>query len=109
MMPVGLRANELVPQGREPQSMAFFSAPGIERLYSGETKRMPSEPRWRSSAPGLRREVGVVVLAVQRQVPDGDLGELQVVRGELDQRLGERAVDGRWPGSRRSSRSCMWA
>jgi hypothetical protein len=41
-MPVGLRAKELVPQGREPQSMAFFSAPGMERLYSGETNRRPS-------------------------------------------------------------------
>jgi len=42
MMPVGLRAKELVPQGREPQSIAFLSAPGIERLYSGEMNRMPS-------------------------------------------------------------------
>jgi hypothetical protein len=33
MMPVGLRAKELVPHGRDPQSMAFFSAPGIDRLY----------------------------------------------------------------------------
>jgi len=41
MMPVGLRANELAPQGREPQSMAFFSAPGMDRLYSGDTKRIP--------------------------------------------------------------------
>lgn len=42
-MPVGLRANELAPHGREPQSIAFFSAPGIDRLYSGETNRMPSD------------------------------------------------------------------
>ena len=43
MMPVGLRAKELVPQGREPQPMAFFRAPGTDRLYSGEKKRIPSE------------------------------------------------------------------
>jgi hypothetical protein len=44
MIPVGLRAKELVPQGLEPQSMAFFRAPGTDRLNSGETNRMPSEP-----------------------------------------------------------------
>src|SRR5215207_3628615 len=43
MIPVGFRAKELVPQGREPQSMAFLSGPGMERLYSGEMKRIPSE------------------------------------------------------------------
>ncbi|GAP59421.1 hypothetical protein AHiyo1_27190 [Arthrobacter sp. Hiyo1] len=43
MIPVGLRAKELVPHGRDPQSMAFFKAPGTERLYSGETNRMPSD------------------------------------------------------------------
>lgn len=42
MIPVGLRAKEFVPQGREPQSMAFFRAPGMERLYSGEMNRIPS-------------------------------------------------------------------
>jgi hypothetical protein len=42
MIAVGLRANELRLRGRDPQSIAFFSAPGIERLYSGETIRMPS-------------------------------------------------------------------
>jgi hypothetical protein len=43
-MPVGFRANAFVPQGREPQSMAFLSAPGIDRLYSGDTNRIPSDP-----------------------------------------------------------------
>ena len=28
------------PHGRDAQSMAFFSAPGMERLYSGVTKRI---------------------------------------------------------------------
>src|SRR3954468_3721695 len=43
MIPVGVRAKELVPQGLDPQSMAFLSAPGMDRLYSGETNKMPSE------------------------------------------------------------------
>ncbi|MGY3319103.1 hypothetical protein ACVWYS_003804 [Arthrobacter sp. TE12231] len=43
MIPVGLREKELVPEGRDPQSMAFLSAPGMDRLYSGETNRMPSD------------------------------------------------------------------
>ena len=43
MTPEGLRANAFCPQGRLAQSMAFFSAPGMERLYSGVTNRMPSE------------------------------------------------------------------
>src|SRR3954451_16385186 len=34
----GFRAKEFFPQGRLPQSIAFLSAPGIERLYSGVTK-----------------------------------------------------------------------
>ena len=38
----GLRANEFVPEGRLAQSIAFFKAPGIERLYSGVTKRTAS-------------------------------------------------------------------
>ena len=42
MMAVGFRANEFFPHGRLAQSIAFFSAPGIERLYSGVTKRTAS-------------------------------------------------------------------
>ena len=42
MMAEGLRAKEFWPQGRLAQSMAFFSPPGIERLYSGVTKRTAS-------------------------------------------------------------------
>jgi hypothetical protein len=40
--PDGLRANELRPLGRLAQSIAFLRAPGIERLYSGVTKRIAS-------------------------------------------------------------------
>src|SRR6476661_5224803 len=42
MMPDGLRAKELVPQGRLAQSIAFFSPPGIDRLYSGVTNSTAS-------------------------------------------------------------------
>ena len=41
--PAGTWSKEFWPQGREAQSMAFFSAPGIERLYSGVTNRTASE------------------------------------------------------------------
>ena len=40
----GLRAKEFCPQGRLAQSIAFFSAPGMDRLYSGLTKRTASTP-----------------------------------------------------------------
>src|SRR5512147_2808295 len=42
MMPDGFRANEFFPQGRLAQSIAFLSAPGIERLYSGVTNNTAS-------------------------------------------------------------------
>src|SRR6185295_8388951 len=38
----GLRANEFLPYGRLAQSIAFFNAPGIERLYSGVTNSTAS-------------------------------------------------------------------
>src|SRR5688572_9650266 len=38
----GLRAKELLPYGRLAQSIAFFKAPGIERLYSGVTNSTAS-------------------------------------------------------------------
>jgi hypothetical protein len=37
MTPAGMWSNALFPRGREAQSMAFFKAPGMERLYSGVT------------------------------------------------------------------------
>ena len=39
--PAVLPAQALWPYGREAWSMAFFSTPGIERLYSGVTKITP--------------------------------------------------------------------
>jgi hypothetical protein len=38
----GRWSNEFCPHGRDAQSMAFLSAPGIERLYSGVTKSTAS-------------------------------------------------------------------
>ena len=42
MPAVGLPLKEFLPYGREAQSMAFLSTPGIERLYSGVTISTPS-------------------------------------------------------------------
>jgi hypothetical protein len=42
IMADGFLVNAFVPYGLLAQSMAFLSAPGIERLYSGVTKRTAS-------------------------------------------------------------------
>src|SRR5512141_142036 len=42
MIADGLREKEFVPQGRLAQSIAFLSAPGIDRLYSGVTNSTAS-------------------------------------------------------------------
>ena len=42
MTAAGMWSNEFAPHGRDAQSMAFFRALGIERLYSGVTKRTAS-------------------------------------------------------------------
>src|SRR3954467_12127266 len=38
----GFLVNALVPYGRLAQSIAFFNAPGIDRLYSGVTNNTAS-------------------------------------------------------------------
>ena len=38
----GLRESEFLPYGRLAQSIAFFSPPGIDRLYSGVTNSTAS-------------------------------------------------------------------
>ena len=38
----GFRAKEFCPHGRLAQSISFFSPPGMDRLYSGVTKRTAS-------------------------------------------------------------------
>ena len=40
----GLLRSSFVASGRETQSSAFFSWPGIEALYSGVAKRTASAP-----------------------------------------------------------------
>ena len=55
--------------GRESQSSAFFSAPGIEELYSGVTKNRRRRPdRLADSRDGLGSVLGVVVLVVGRDL-----------------------------------------
>src|SRR3954453_14981236 len=41
--PAGRWWKDFCPHGREAQSMAFFKAPGMERLYSGVTNSTASE------------------------------------------------------------------
>ncbi len=43
MTAAGMWSKEFCPHGRDAQSMAFFNAPGIERLYSGVTNSTASE------------------------------------------------------------------
>ena len=47
MIADGFRENEFFPYGRLAQSIAFFSPPGIDRLYSG-----PNE--WARQGTGFR-------------------------------------------------------
>jgi len=90
----GMWSNEFCPQGRDAQWIAFLRPPGIERLYSGrdEQHRVSRGDRLLQRSR-LGREVRVVILAVQRQIPDRDLGELEVIGRDADQPLREDAVD----------------
>ena len=94
MMAAGLPGQEVLPQGRAPQSMAFFSTAGIERLCSGVTNSRASE----ASTSALKRATGagtglLVVLVVHRQIVDLDEFGLEGVGAELGQRLRQFAVD----------------
>ena len=98
MTAAGLPGQEVLPQGRAPQSMAFLSTAGIERLCSGVTNRRASE----ASISALKRATGAgtgcfVVLVVHRQVVDLDEFGLEGVGTELGQRLRQLAVDGLAP------------
>ena len=42
MTAAGMWSKEFCPHGRDAQSIAFFNAPGIDRLYSGVTNRTAS-------------------------------------------------------------------
>jgi hypothetical protein len=74
--------------------MAFFSTPGIERLYSGVTKSRPrgfSDLRLQAHHRFAGR--GVVVLVVERQVVDTQRRELEVAGPELGHGAGQLAVE----------------
>ena len=47
----GLRVNEFLPHGRLAQSIAFFSPPGIDRLYSGRHEQHGVDAAIASLAP----------------------------------------------------------
>ena len=81
MTPAGMCSKEFCPHGREAQSIAFFNTAGIDRLYSGVRNKIASPRRSPLSGPDLGRVVSVVILAVEREVADGDLDERQVIRG----------------------------
>ena len=91
-----LPVQEFWPQGRAPQSMAFLSTAGIERLCSGVTNSTASAAAIsRLEADDARRQVGFVVLVVERQIVDlHEAGSRSSVAPELDQRLRQLAVDG---------------
>ena len=79
----------LLPYGREPTSIAFFSTPGTERLYSGVMNRTASAAaicclNAAEGAGGLR----LVVLVEERQL--ADLDDLELERWRRDRRQRER-------------------
>ena len=95
MTAAGLPGQEVLPHGRAPQSMAFFSTAGIERLCSGVTNSRAS----RGLDLGLeardrRRHAASRVLIVDRQIVDLDELGVELVAAELRQRLRQLAVDG---------------
>jgi hypothetical protein len=92
---VGLPLNEFLPYGREAQSMAFLSTPGIERLYSGVTISTPSA----ASISPLRRVTDAGGFGSWSWLNSGRSSILRIVNcapgpGQLGQRLGQLAVDG---------------
>ena len=95
MMPVGLRANELVPQGREtPVDGVLEGARDGAVVFGGHKEDAVSGLDGFLEGAAFRWEVSVIVVAVQREVLDGNLGEFQLLRREFDQGLGQDPVDG---------------
>ena len=68
-MAQGLPRQTLSTCGREPTSMAFFSAAGSRRLYSGVTNKtgLHGAHARAKCAPGRRRR-GFEILVVERQI-----------------------------------------
>ncbi len=90
----GLPGQEVLPQGRAPQSMAFLSTAGIERLCSGVTNSRASE----ASTSALKRATGAGTgcsrsWLYMRQIVDLHEFGLEGVGPEPDQRLRQPAVD----------------
>ena len=106
----GISSREFCPHGREAQSRAFFSAPGIERLNSGVTIRMGRRPRLPPSAPwaqaGSRRRSPGCTAADSRSEtqrtrdPRGQPD--QRGRGELGRRQGGAGCSSSRPRTRTS-------
>ena len=94
MTAAGLPGQEFLPQGRAPQSMAFLSTAGIERLCSGVTNSRASDLGDVGFEAHHRfRQRGFEILVVQRQVVDADDAGVEGVGAELGQRLRQLAVD----------------
>ena len=94
VMNPGLPGQLLLPHGRAPQSMAFLSAVGIERLCSGVTINTPSALATSSlKRTTSARKVAFMVLVVHRQVVDADQFGVEFAGAELDQRQSELAID----------------
>ena len=92
--PAGLPSHALLPYGREPTSIAFFSTPGTERLYSGVTNSTASAPAIFSlNATDAGGGFGVVVLVVERQLADLDDLERERRRRHGGERFGHLAVE----------------
>jgi hypothetical protein len=78
-------SKEFCPHGREAQSIAFFNVARDGPVVLRGDEQYGVDPGDRVlQRGGLRWVVRVVVGAVQRQVPDRDLGELQVVGRQQD-------------------------
>ena len=104
----GLLRNAFVASGREAQSSAFLSAPGIEELYSGVANRTASatrpraERRRRPPAPARRRRPGRTA-APPQPLPELDVDALRAPpragaeQGRRVRGVAERAGDGEDP------------
>ena len=95
MMAAGLPGQEVLPQGRAPQSMAFFEH-GRDRaaVLGGDEQQGVGAVEFGLEAGDGGRHRLFVVLVVHRQVVDLDEFGLEGVGAELRQRLRQLAVDG---------------
>jgi hypothetical protein len=81
MMPAGFRANELAPPGaRAPVDGVLQRSGNGPVVLRGHEEDPVGGLDGFLQCPAFGRELGIVVVAVQRQIPDGDLGEFQILR-----------------------------